>query len=401
MKFNYQARTGKGEIMVGSVEASSREGALSVLQKYGLYVTYLAKAIEPFWQKKIDFLRKASKKDIVFFTRQLAVMLESNIPVVESLETIAKQLRKLGFQEQILKMAEQVEAGDSLSRVMASFPNLFSAFYIGIIKSGEVSGKMPEGLEYLADYLEKEQDFKAKAMMAIIYPAFVLVVFFIITIIMGIVVIPKFAEIFESMGTELPFLTRLVIGFSVLIRKWWTVLVLGIILLCFALFSLLKSSPAKRVLDKVFLETPIISDFFKKFFLSHVALNLSTLIAAGIPISQALEITADVVGNRIYKEILLKTRDGVREGQSISFVLSSYPKAFTLFFIQMTVVGEKTGHLEQTLKNVVKLYEKEADRALEAFLKFLEPALILILGILVALAAVALFVPLFERGLTV
>lgn len=401
MKFSYQARTKHGAIQTGFVEASSRNGALSVLQKYGLYITYLSKVREPVWQQRIEFLRKASRKDVVFFTRQLAIMLKSNIPVVESLETIARQLSKLGFREQILKMAEQVEGGEPLSKIFSSFPKLFSRFYIGMLKSGEVSGKVSDSLEYLADYLEKEHDFKSKVIMAIIYPVFVLMVFFVVVLIMGVVVVPQFAEIFEGMEANLPFITRLVIDFALIIKDWWFIVILSFISFCFSLFFFLKSKETKKILDRTFLEAPLINDFFKKFFLGHIALNLSTLVAAGIPISQSLEITSDVVGNDIYKEILLKTRDGVRAGKSISSILSSYPEAFTLFFIQMVVVGEKTGHLENTLQNVVRLYEKETDRIIEGFLKFLEPLLIIFLGVLVAITAISLFVPLFQKGLAI
>lgn len=401
MRFSYQARTEEGDIQTGFVEASSREGALVVLQKYGLYVTYLARAREPFWQKRIEFLRKASKKDIVFFTHQLAIMLKSNIPVVESLETIARQVKKLGFQEQVLKLAEQVEGGDTLSKALSSFPKLFSPFYIGILKSGEVSGKVPESLEYLANSLEREQDFSAKVTMALIYPAFVLLVFFVVALLMGIIVIPRFAEVFAGMEAELPFVTKIIIGFSNLAKEWWLVLISGFLAFCFSIFLLLKSKEAKKFLDRAFLDLPLIGDFFRKFFLTRLALNLSTLISAGVPISQALEITSDVVGNEVYKNIMLKTRDGVRAGQNISSILASYPEAFTFFFIQMTVVGEKTGHLEKTLKNVVALYQKEVDRSLEAFIKLLEPVLIIVLGGLVALVAISLFAPLFQRGLTI
>ena len=401
MRFSYQARTKHGKIQTGFVEASSRDGALAVLQKYGLYITYLSKVREPVWQQRIEFLRKASRKDIVFFTRQLAVMLRSNIPVVESLETIARQLGKLGFREQILKIAEQVEGGEPLSKAFGSFPKLFSRFYIGMLKSGETSGKVSDSLEYLADYLEKEQDFKSKVTMAIVYPAFVLMVFFVVVFIMAVVVVPQFAEIFEGMEADLPLVTRFMISFALIIKEWWLIVILSFISFGFSVVFFLKSKETKKLLDRAFLETRLINDFFKKFFLGRIALNLSTLIAAGIPISQALEITGEIVGNSIYNQILLKTRDGVRAGKSISSMLSSYPEAFTLFFIQMVVIGEKTGHLENTLQNVVRLYEKETDRILEAFLKFLEPLLIIFLGVLVALTAISLFVPLFQQGLAI
>jgi type II secretory pathway component PulF len=328
-------------------------------------------------------------------------MLRSNIPVVESIETIARQLKKLNFRDQILKIAELVEGGDSLSRALSSFPDLFSPFYIGMVKSGEASGNVPESLDYLADYLERQQDFTSKVIMAIIYPAFVLAVFFGIMLLMGIVVIPRFGEIFAGMGTDLPFLTRLVIEGATFVKQHWLLLVFGLIGLGFCGYLFLKSRETKKALDGIVLDLPILGSFFKKFFLVHIALNLSTLISGGVPISHALEISSDVVGNNVYKKIILQTRDGVRAGQTISSILSAYPEQFPLFFVQMTVVGEKTGHLEKTLKNVVTLYQKEVDRTLEALIKFLEPALIIFLGILVALLAFALFVPLFQRGMLI
>lgn len=400
MKFSYQARTKTGEIQTGFVEASSREGALSVLQQYGLYVTYLSKIKEPFWEKSVEFLRRTSRKDIVFFTRQLAVMLKSNIPVVESMETIARQIKKLKFQEEVLKMAEHIEGGESLSKTLAVFPKLFSPFYIGMIKSGEISGNVPESLEYLADYLEKEQDFNSKLITALIYPIFVLLVFFVVLMLMGVIVVPKFNEIFAGMESELPFTTRVILGFGDFVSAWWVLIVSGAVIFIVFISILLRSKEFKIFFDKATLELPVVSSFFKKFYLSRVALNLSTLIAGGVSISQALEITGDVVGNGVYKDIILKTRDGVRAGQSISSILSSYPETFTIFFIQMAVVGEKTGHLEKTLTNVVGLYQKEVDRSLDLMVKFLEPLMIIFLGGLVAFLAFALFVPLFQKGLT-
>lgn len=401
MKFSYQARTKQGEVQTGFVEASSREGALEVLQHYGLYVTYLSEIQEPFWQKRIGFFRRASKKDVVFFTRQLAIMLKSNIPVVESLEIIARQIKKIGFQEQVLKVAESVEGGESLSKALSPFPNLFSKFYLGMVKSGEISGNVPGSLDYLADYLEKEQDFKSKIIMSVIYPFFVLLVFFAVMLIMGIVVVPRFGEVFEGMEGELPIVTRLIIAFSLGIKQWWPALLVSFVIFIVGLFFLFKLKETRKFLDKAFLELPIAKEFFKKFFLAHIALNLSTLISAGIPIAQALEITGDIVGNDVYNKLLLEARDGVRGGRKISSILSTHPETVTLFFIQMTVVGEKTGHLEKTLQNVVNVYQKEVDRSVEGFLRFLEPALIIVLGVLVAIAAIGLFVPLFQKGLTI
>ena len=401
MRFSYQARTKEGTIQRGFVEASSREAALSVLQKYGLYVTFLAQVKEPFWQKRIEFFRKISKQDIIVFTRQLSIMLKSSMPVVESLETIARQTKKLTLREMILKIAEDIEGGKTLSQAFSTYKKLFSPFYVGIVKSGEASGKVPESLDYLADYLEKERDFATKHLMVLIYPLFVLMVFFVVVLIMGVVVVPRFAEIFAGMESELPMMTRALIHLSLILKKWWPTMILSIGILCFSLFLLLKSKETKKFLDKASLEIPFVGDFFQKYFLARIALNLSTLISGGVPISQALEITGDMVGNNVYKNIILETREEVRAGQSISSVLLTYPKTFPPFFVQMVMTGEKTGHLEDTLKNVFEFYQKDIDRSLDAFVRLLEPTLIIFLGGLVALLALSLFVPLFQKGLTI
>lgn len=399
MRFSYQARTEEGEIQTGFVEASSREAALSVLQRYGLYVTYLTQLKEPFWQRRIEFFREASKGDIVAFTRQLSIMLKSEIPVVESLESVVRQTKKMGFQEKILKIAEMVEGGSTLSQAFSNFPEIFSPFYVGMLKSGEASGRIPESLEYLADHLEREQDFISKIITSIIYPAFILAVFFLVLFLMAIFLVPQFAEIFA--GIELPFLTRLVLGAADFLKRSWWILFLLFSGLGFSIFFSLKSEEGRKFLDKFSLDLPIFSDFLKKIYLSRFSLNLSTLIAGGVPITQALEITGDVVGNSVYKEIILKTRDGVRAGESISSVLASYPEVFPPLFLQMTIVGERAGHLEKTLQNVFTFYQKEVDRALDTFVKFLEPMLIIFLGLLVALLAVSLFLPIFQKGLII
>lgn len=399
MKFSYQARTKEGEIQTGETEASSREAALSLLQRSGLFVTYLIESQEPFWQKSVGFLAKTRKGDIVFFTRQLAIMIKSNIPVVESLETIARQTKKKDFQEKIMKLAEQIEGGTPLSQALTTFPEIFSPFFIGMVKSGEVSGNIPESLDYLADYLEREDDFRSKLIAALTYPAFVIVVFIAIMFVMAIMVVPEFGEIFAETGVELPWLTKLVIKLSTFLKEQWWLPLLFIFGLGIGLVSVFKNKIAKKRLDRFLLDLPLIGDFFKKVYLSQIALNLSTLIAGGVPISQALEIVADVVDNHVYQQAIFQTREGVRAGQTMSSVFSAHPEEFSLLFIQMVIVGEKTGNLENSLQNIVSFYQKQVERTLESFVKLLEPMLIIVLGILVVGLAMSLFVPLFQRVL--
>ena len=395
MKFNYQARNKEGQVQTGVVEASSRESALVLLQKSDLYVTFLEGIKVPFYARQIKFLSRISRKDIVMFTRQLSIMFKSNVPIVESLEGLAHQAEKTEFKEKIFKLAESVEGGATLSQALALYPEVFNQFYVSMIKSGEVSGKLPETFDYLADYLEREHGFTSQILTAMVYPAFVLIVFLIIGSLMGTMVIPQLIGILEESGTELPLITKIVISGANILNNYWWVIIILFVGLGFFIQRFLKTKEGKVFIDRASLNLPLIGGFFRKVYLSRTAMNLSTLISGGLPIARALEVTANIVGNEVYRKIILKAQEGVVAGRTISSVLSNYPKVFSPLFVQMPVVGERTGRLDSALINIVDFYQKEVERALEAFVKIFEPLLILILGFLVAGLAVALLLPLY------
>jgi len=228
MKFNYQTRTKTGEIQSGVVEASNREAAFNVLKTHGLYVTALEdrRAI-PFYAQKLKFIERVSKKDIVLFSRQISIMFKSNVPIVESFRAIAKQTRKSVFREKILKLAEEIEGGTSLSKSLSLFPKLFTPFYISMVKSGEASGKLSDIFLYLADYLEKEYAFRSKIRGAMIYPLFILVVFIGVVALIMVYVIPQLSEVLKGTGQELPLATRVVMAASEFLKKrWWLALII-------------------------------------------------------------------------------------------------------------------------------------------------------------------------------
>ena len=400
MKFNYQARSKEGKVQTGVVEASSREAAFNVLKGHGLYVTALeGLADTPFYARQMNFFSKTSKKDVVLFSRQLSIMLKSNVPIVESFRAIAEQSKKADLKEKIIKLSEEIEGGNTLSQALATFPKIFSPFYINMVKAGEASGKLSEVFIYLADYLEKQADFSGKIKAAMIYPIFILVVAIgVIGLIMGYI-IPSLTEVLEASGTELPTITKVVVAGSNFVQtKWWLlILILGGLAGGFIYFK--RTPKGSELIDKTLLRIPIIKEFFKKLYLTRIALNLTTLITGGIPIAQALQITGDVVSSYTYREILNETRDGVKRGESISYVFNRYPDLISPLFFQMVSVGEKTGTLDSSLKNVVTFYEKDVDRALDSFIKLLEPIFIIILGGLVAGLMGAVLLPIYSGGM--
>ena len=400
MKFNYQARTRTGEIQTGVVEASSREAAFNVLKSHNLYVTALEETESiPFYARKLKLFDITTKKDVVFFSRQASIMFKSNVPIVETFRTIAKQTRKPGFKEKILKLAEEIEGGTPLSKALSMYPKLFSPFYINMVKSGEASGKLSEVFMYLASYLEREQEFRGKIKGAMVYPVFVLIVFVAVVAIIMVYVIPQLSEVLKGTGQELPTITQVVIAMSAFLKeKWWLVflILLGLIL---ALVQFARSKTGKKFFDRNLLKVPLLGNFLKKLFLARFALNLSTLISGGLPIAQALEITGEVVGNDTYKKIILETRNRVKRGERMSSVLEHYPNLIFPLFYQMITVGEKTGTLDTSLKNVVVFYQQDVDRSLDSFVRLLEPIFIIILAGVVAGLMGAVLMPLYNTGL--
>ena len=396
MKFNYQARVKTGEIQSGVVEASSKEAAFDALRNYGLYVTFIEEAKMPFYARDFKFLERTTKKDIVIFSRQLAIMFKSKVPLIEILMTLGKQVKGASFKEKIFNMAKEIEGGSSLSKALAMYPKLFTPFYINMVRAGEASGKLVDVFLYLADYLEKENNLRSKIIGALIYPAFVILVFVAVVVIIMVYVIPQLVTVLEESGEELPLLTRMVISSSNFMKTQGWIILLVLAVIGFALYRFFKSDFGRAFIDERMVRAPLFGVFFQKLYLARFALNLSTLISGGIPIAQALEITGEVVGNRTYKEIALETRDEVKKGQKISSVLERHPKVISPFFFQMVVVGEKTGTIDTSLNNVVEFYEKEVDRGLDAFIKLLEPIMIIVLGVVVGGLMGAILIPIYS-----
>lgn len=394
MKYTYQARTKEGRIEAGTVEASSKDTAAALLQKYNIYVTSL-KEIKPPFSIRIKFLGKASKKDLAIFSRQLAVMLESRVPVVQSLTSLAVQIRKIDFKEKILKISQMVEEGSPLSEAFGAYPDTFNVFYVNLVKSGEVSGKISEALYYLSDHLEKESDIESQLRSAMIYPVFVLCVVFVVLLIVMIFVMPKLVDLLKETTSKPPFFTLLMIDFYYFLTSYGWILLIAFLSLIGFLIYYFRTKEGKKKFDKISLKTPFWGTILQKIFLIRFSESISTLISAGVSINKALQITKDTVTNDIYKKIIFETEEGVFKGEKISSVLIRHPKHVPTFVVQMIQVGEETGKLDKTLMEIVNFYQKDVKRAVDTFIALLEPILIIFLGIVVSLLAISVLSPLY------
>lgn len=396
MKFYYQARTKTGEIESGQVEASSREAALNVLKAHHLFVTLLQEQKPAFYARKIKLFEKVSQKEILYFSKQLAIMFKSEISPTDALNTIAKQMKNELFREKIFNMLEKVEGGMSLSKALSLHPDIFSSFYVNMVRAGEASGSLSEVFSYLADYLEKEYDFNQKVRGALIYPIFLSLVFLAVIGVVIFFVTPKLSQLLAETGRQAPRITSFVLASAAFLRRWWFLLVsLAIALVAFIYFYR-RTEEGRIFFDKWLLKAPFLKNFLKSIYLTRTSLNLSTLISGGLPIVQALEVTSHVVGNNVYQQIILEASEGVKMGEPMSSLLSRHPEEFPPLFIQMLVVGEKTGHLASSLRNVVDFYQKEVDRGLGNFMSLLEPTLIIVFGILVGVLMASVILPVYQ-----
>lgn len=397
MKFSYQVRTKDGEVQTGTIESSGREAALNLLQSRGLYVTALEQAgAPPFYARRIKIFERVSKKEIVLFSRQLAIMFQSQVPLAEALRTLASQTKNFDFKEKILKLIEDIEAGTSFSSALSRYPRQFSQLYVATVRSGELSGRLSDILEYLSGHEEREYHLQAKIKGALIYPCLIVLVAIAVLVMLTWFVIPNLDKVLKVTGGQLPLITRAVMALADFVKKWGWLLLLFLFGGSVVIIRYYQTKEGKRLFHHLFLRMPLLGEFLKMVYLSRFAENLSTLVSGGLPIAKALEVSGTIVGNVIYQEIILLAREAVRRGVPISSVLGQYPKTFPPMFCQMIMVGEKTGTLDKTLMQVVSFYQQEVDRTIGNLLSILEPVLIVFLGLAVGGLMAAVLLPLYS-----
>ncbi|MFZ5559661.1 MAG: type II secretion system F family protein [Patescibacteria group bacterium] len=397
MRFNYQARTKDGRIQTGVVEAGSREAAIETLQRYDLVVVFLEELAEvPFYTRSLRIFQRIKAKELTIFYRQLAILFEANVSPLDSLKILGEQARNPLFKELIFDIERDIKGGETLSSAMAKHPKIFSAFYINVVKAGEATGKLHEILRYLADHAEREYNLNFKVRGAFTYPAVILSLFIVVAILMMIYVVPQLASMLEEIGQKLPITTRILIGTSKLLRSWFWLVALIVIVLVIIIIRLVRTEKGRLVLDIIKLKIPVFKSLFQKIYLTRLSENFKTLLIGGIPILRALEITATVIGNKIYEKIINEAKEQVRAGKTINSAFSNYPKQITPMVTQMIGVGEKTAELDMILEKIAIFYQQEVDRTVANMTQLIEPFMILILGAGVGFLVSAILMPIYN-----
>mgnify|MGYP001573526439 CR=1 FL=1 len=392
--FEYRARTPEGETRTGVVETSSQEAALDLLQRNNLVIISLREYQKPLLAGGI-FGGHISQKEIVIFSRQLSTLLEAQVPAVYALKTLIDETRKPAFKTILAEIMNDVSGGLALSQAFGKHPGAFSSFYVNLIRSGEETGKLQEIFSYLADYLERSYYLTVKARNSMIYPAFVLIAFVGVIIVMLTVVIPRLVSIFEEAGATLPIYTQIIIYMSIFLRQWGIALVVAAAAGAVFVWRWSRSGAGRLFFHRLQLRVPVFGAIYQKLFMARLADNLRTLIAGGIPIMKALAVTSDVVGNAVYQRALEQAIEAVKGGGSISSAFERIHE-MPVLVTQMVKVGESSGRLEFMLGSVAKFYQKEVDSALENLVALIEPLLIVFLGVGIGILVASILVPLYN-----
>lgn len=398
MQFIYKARTRAGEPKAGTVEARTVDAAVDALQRSDLIVIDVRPVGggAPLLRKQFHlFAPSVSQRDVVIFSRQLATLFQAKVPILQSLKTLGDEAENPTLAAAIGNVVDDLSGGASLSQALGRHPAIFSRFYLSMVRAGEESGKLEDVFNYLADYLERAYELASKARNAMIYPAFVFSTFFAVLTVMLVVVIPKFTAIFNELGQQPPFYTQLVISISSFLRTFGIVILLALAGGAIVLWRYIHTERGGRWFDEVKLRAPIVGGIMQRIYLTRIADNLATLIIGGIPIIRALEITSEVVANRVYGDIILDARESVKAGNTISASFEKFREIPPLVS-QMIRVGEESGRLDFILKSTANFYRREVDNLLENFVSLIEPALIVFLGVGVGLLVAAVLVPLYN-----
>ncbi len=397
MLFNYEAVDTAGSKKNGSIDAVNVDIAISSLQRRGLVLVSIKGASEGgLFTRNISFFERISAKDVVILSRQLSSLFSAQISALRIFRLLSSEIENHAMGVKLTQIADDLQSGNSISAALAKHPKVFNAFYVNMVKAGEESGKLNEVFEYLADYLDRSYELSSKVRGALIYPAFIILTFITVMILMFTMVIPKISPILIESGADIPSYTKVIIGMSNFLVKYGFVLFAVLIVAIFFLIKYLQTPSGRFAFDRIKLNVPYLSTLYKKLYLSRFADNMNTMLVSGIPMVQSLQLTSAVIDNGVYEQILNAAVESVKGGKTLSDSLSGSPKEIPGIMTQMMKVGEEAGEVGSMLKTMARFYTREVSTAVESLVSLIEPAMIVMLGAGVAVLLAAVLVPIYS-----
>lgn len=397
MLFKYKAINQQGAETEGSIDAVNIDIAISSLQRRGFVITTIKPAdqVAGVLGSDISFFQRVKNKDVVILSRQMATLFTAQVSALRIFKLLAAEAENKALRVKLFEISEDIQGGSTISAALSKHPKVFSSFYVNMVKAGEESGKLDETFQFLADYLDRNYEVTSKVKNALIYPAFVIFTFIAVMSLMLTVVIPKISSIIIDSGQEVPVYTKVVIAISNLLVNFGPFILIGLVIGGFLMYQYSQTESGKAAFSRTRIDFPYIGDLYRKLYLSRIADNLNTMLASGIPMIKALDLTANVVDNRIYEEIMRQTLESVKSGSALSDAIGKYPEIPGIL-VQMIRVGEETGELGNILKTLSRFYQREVMNAVDTLVDLIEPVMIVLLGLGVGFLLASVLIPIYN-----
>lgn len=394
MKFSYKVIDGNKAVQ-GKVEAETKDKVIDYLKSKGLFIIEVQPETSRLSQSLQSIFGKVSFTDIVNLTRQLAIMLNAGLTIVDCLDILKKQTAKPALLKVISQITDDVRAGDSFSSALKKQKHLFSNLYVALVRSGEKSGKLDQVLAKLADNLEKQREFRGKIKGALIYPVIVILAMIGVMFIMVTFVIPQLLNLYKDFNINLPFSTLILMKVSSFFQKFWPLILVSLFAGGFSFKKYIKTKRGKKMIDSWLLKLPLFSKVIKMSALVDTTRTLSILIGSGVSMLDALDIVIETSSNAVYQEAFGRIYKKIEIGQSLGKSLAE-EEIFPPILVQMATVGEQTGHLDETLMRISKYFEMESELAVKAMTTLIEPAILLFLGLGVGFLVISVITPIYQ-----
>jgi type IV pilus assembly protein PilC len=393
--FIWEGRDKKGKKVKGEMSGTSDALVKAMLRRQGINPQRVKKKPMPLFGSGG---KKVTPKDIAIFSRQLATMMSSGVPLVQSFEIVGKGHENPNMQKLILDVKAHVEAGNNLADALEKHPLHFDDLYVSLVRAGEAAGILESLLDKIATYKEKTEAIKGKIKKALFYPIAVLVMAFVVTAVLMIFVIPQFATLFEDFGADLPAMTLLVVAMSNFFVEYWY-LIFGGVGGAISGFGQLKrrSRTFRHALDRLSLKIPVLGEILVKATIARFARTLATMFAAGVPLVEAMDSVAGASGNIVYSTAILRMRDEIATGTQLQASMRE-SNLFPNMVVQMVAIGEESGSIDHMLGKVADFYEEEVDNAVDAMSSLMEPMIMAVLGVLIGGLVIAMYLPIFKMG---
>ncbi len=394
--FKYKAVDTEGNEREGTVDAVNMDVAIAALQRRGLVLAGIDPAeTKSVFGKDIEFFSRISNADIVMVSRQITTLFEAQVSALRAFRLLSEEARTKMLGDVLGEIANDIQSGSSISAALAKHPNVFSAFYVNMVRAGEESGKLDETFSFLADYLDRNYEITQKARNALVYPAFIIATFITVMILMMTIVVPKLAGMLSDAGQQVPLYTRIIIGISMFFSQYIILILILLVVGGFFLYRFARTQHGSEMIARARLEIPGVGSIFEKIFLSRLADNLSTMLRSGIQILRGIEITSSVVGDPVYEKVLMEAAADVKAGMPLSEAFRKHPEIPGII-VAMIKIGEETGNMSAILETMARFYRREVNNSVDTLVSLIEPLMIVVLAVGVGILLASVLLPIYN-----